>query len=123
MTKQLAGRGPRCSTTTQSQLATHFGISGTKTAQMCETLRVLRSMVEDKARELGLAEDDVLGLVAGAFAKGNPIIDKDQRKALQDYEKLAGVSIGDSVKEALDDFIECSLSIRTETLAEHSAQS
>ena len=84
---------------------------------------MLRSMVEDKARELGWAEDDVLGLVASAFAKGNPIIEEDQLKALQDYEKFAGVSIDDLVKEALEDFIECSLSVRMETLAERSAQS
>src|ERR1700756_4822553 len=101
MTKlQLANRGRRCSTN-QSQLATHFGLSGTKTAQMCETLRVLRSMVKDKARELGMAEAAALVFAAGAFKKG-VIVEKDQLRALQEYAALSGVSVENSVREALE---------------------
>ena len=120
---QPTSRGRRCSTATQSKLATHCGISGTKTTQMCETLRVLRSVVEDKARELGWAEDDVLGLVAGAFARGNPIIDDERLQPLKDYEEMSGRPVEDMVDEALSMYIECDISARLETLAEQSAQS
>ena len=118
---QVASRGRRCSTN-HSQLSTHLGLSGrTKTAQMRETLRMLRAIVEDKAREMGLAEDDALGHAAGAFRKG-VIVEKDQLKALQEYEVLSGVKVEDSIREALEDYIECTLSVRIETIAERSAQ-
>ena len=119
---QLAVRDRRCSTK-QSKLSTHLDLSGrTKTAQMCETLRMLRAIVEDKAREMGWSEDDVLALAAGAFRKG-VIIENDQLKALQEYEAISGVSVEDSIREALEDHIECVLSVNIETIAERSAQS
>jgi hypothetical protein len=53
--------------------------------------------------------------------KRRVLIEEDELKTLREYKELPGVPIEDSVKEALEDFIECSLSVRMETLAEHSA--
>jgi len=89
---------------------------------MSHTLRLLRLMVRDKAREMSWAEDDVLALAAGVLAKGNPIIEEDQLKALQEYEALSGVTVNQSVREALSQYIECDISVMVEELAERSAQ-
>lgn len=84
-----------------------------------ETLKRLRSIVEEKAKEMGWREDDVLGLAASTFARGNPILDAEKLQPFKNYERITGIPIEDTVHEALEEFDQACLSSRLEALAEN----
>jgi hypothetical protein len=81
------------------------------------TLERLRTIVRDKAAEMGWKPDDVLALAASAFANGNPILDTNRLKPFRQYEALTGKRAEDVIHEALDDYAECCLPVLVEELA------
>jgi len=86
---------------------------------MDDTLKRLRLLVADKAAEMGWEPEDVLALAAGAFARGNPILDAEKLRPFQNYEVLTGKPVADTIHEALDQYAECDLAVLVEDLTEH----
>jgi hypothetical protein len=82
------------------------------------TLERLRTIVRDKAVEMGWEPDDVLALAASAFANGNPILDAEKLKPFQQYEALTGKSVEDTIHEAMDEYAECDITTVVEELSE-----
>lgn len=86
------------------------------------TLKRLRMIVEDKAAEMGWEPDDVLALAAGAFARGNPILDAEKLRPFQNHKALTGRPVEDTIHEAMDQYANCDLAVVVEELAERSSE-
>ena len=88
----------------------------TETESDSVTLEFLCEMVRPIAAKSGLPESGLVLLAVEALARGNPILEKDHLRALEDYESITGVRVDRQVREALNEYIECTLMTNLEAI-------